>query len=486
MASQGLGNSPESDRLASRYEVQQALGKRGGRRTLLARDLQTQELVVIKLLSFSHDFEWDDLKLFEREAETLKALNHPAIPRYIDYFEVNSSQTKGFALVQTYIAAQSLEQQLKAGRSFSEVEMKQLAKALLEILIYLHGRQPPVIHRDIKPSNILLSDRSGNRVGQVYLVDFGSVQTLAAREGGTITVVGTYGYMPPEQYGGRAVPASDLYSLGATLMYLTTGKHPADLPQKDLQIQFELASNLSPSAIDWLRRMTQPSLNQRLTSAVEALKALEQPQRPQRQNYKYLSIIQKPFGSKIQLTKDAESLQIIIPGQGSGLGFIGWMLFVIPWNLLILNLTGFLIIALGINPLTILALLFSWGSVKITLQNIPFPSFGRLQIALNQQQITIAYKLLGFQYRLPPAPRQHICKLVLTKRHVLLLDQDTFNPPASRTVSGHRYVIERPRLIIWVGTKKYELCSEKLVTDPELDWLAQELSDWLKLPLTRE
>lgn len=486
MASQGLGNSPECDRFASRYEVQQVLGKRSGRRTLLARDLQTQELVVIKFLSFGHDFEWDDLKLFEREAETLKAVNHPAIPRYLDYFEVNSSQTKGFALVQTYIAAQSLEQQLKAGRSFSEVEMKQLAKALLQILIYLHGRQPPVIHRDIKPSNILLSSRSGHSVGQVYLVDFGSVQTLAAREGGTITVVGTYGYMPPEQYGGRAVPASDLYSLGATLMYLTTGKHPADLPQKDLQIQFELDSNLSPSAIDWLRRMTQPSLNQRFTSAAEALKALDQPQR-QRQNYKHLSIIQKPFGSKIQLTKDAKSLEIIIPGQGSGLGFIGWMLFAIPWNLLILSLTGILIMALGITPFTILALLFGWGfSIKTTLQKILFPSFGRIQIALNQQQITIVYKLFGFQYRFPPAPRQHICKLVLTKRHVLLLDEDTSNLSASRRVSSHRFVIEEPRLIIWVGTKKYELCGEKLVTDPELDWLAQELSDWLKLPLTRE
>ena len=193
--------------LGDRYEVQQQLSKKAGRQTLLVRDLETQKLAVIKLLTFDSDFEWDDLKLFEREAAILKTLSHPAIPQYLDYLELDGKNGKGFAIVQTYIEAKSLEQHLKAGRSFSETEIKEIAKALLEILTYLHGHTPPVIHRDIKPSNILLANRSGHSVGQVYLVDFGSVQTLAGKEGGTVTVVGTYGYMPPEQFGGRAVPA---------------------------------------------------------------------------------------------------------------------------------------------------------------------------------------------------------------------------------------------------------------------------------------
>jgi serine/threonine protein kinase len=218
--------------LGERYEVQQLLGKKAGRRTLLARDLQTQELVVIKLLSFGDDFEWDSLKLFEREAETLKSLSHPLIPQYLNYFEVSLPTIKGFALVQTYIRAKTLEQYLQSGRTFTEAEVKQIAKALLEILIYLHELHPPVIHRDIKPSNILLGERSGNSVGQVYLVDFGSVQTVLATENGTRTVVGTYGYMPPEQFGGRTVAASDLYSLGATLIYLMTGKSPSRFTAK--------------------------------------------------------------------------------------------------------------------------------------------------------------------------------------------------------------------------------------------------------------
>ncbi len=283
MAGSGLGNShqeiwQDSPR-GDRYSLQQRLGKKAGRQTLLARDKETQKLVVIKLLTFSNDFNWDDLKLFERETETLKSLTHPAIPRYLDSFELRTANGKGFALVQSYINAQSLEEHLKAGRTFSEGEIKQLAKALSKILTYLHGQKPPVIHRDIKPSNILLTNRSGNSVGQVYLVDFGSVQTLATQEGKTVTVVGTYGYMPPEQFGGRAVPASDLYSLGATLIALATKAHPADLPQKDMRIQFEQVAHLSPHLVDWLNQMIEPSLERRLSSAELALQALVQPWR---------------------------------------------------------------------------------------------------------------------------------------------------------------------------------------------------------------
>ncbi|PMB40738.1 serine/threonine protein kinase [Fischerella thermalis CCMEE 5319] len=126
--------------LGRRYAVQQQLGKKAGRRTLLARNLETQELVVIKLLSFSNDLEWDDLKLFEREAETLKFLSHPAIPRYLDYFEVNSPQLKGFALVQTYIPAKTLEEYIKAGRTFTETELKDIAKSLLGIFFIWDGK----------------------------------------------------------------------------------------------------------------------------------------------------------------------------------------------------------------------------------------------------------------------------------------------------------------------------------------------------------
>lgn len=258
--------------LIGRYEIQKQLGKNPGRKTFLAVDHQTQELVVVKLLTFSEDFEWQSLKLFEREAEVLKSLDHPVIPRYLDYFEVE----RGFALVQSYINAKSLEEHVTSGRTFDELEVKQIAKALLEILSYLHDRLPCLIHRDIKPSNILLTEATESGTGKVYLIDFGSVQNAVNPTQGTITIVGTYGYMPMEQFGGQTVPASDLYSLGATLIYLVTGRHPTELPQDDGRIAFEQVVSINPALADWLRLMTEPSLKRRLKSAKVALDMLEQ------------------------------------------------------------------------------------------------------------------------------------------------------------------------------------------------------------------
>src|SRR4028118_2001534 len=317
MSGQNIGDL-SGEILADRYQCDRRLGKQAGRQTLLARDLKTQQQVVVKLLSFSSDFNWEDLKLFEREVETLKSLSHPAIPQYLDSFEIDTPNRKGFALVQTYIEAKSLQEYLSDGRTFSESEVKQLATALLDILAYLHQRMPQVIHRDIKPSNILLANRSGHTVGQVYLVDFGSVKNLAAQEGGTITVVGTYGYMPPEQFGGRTTPASDLYSLGATLIYLVTGLHPTELPQKDFRIQFQQVANLDPTFVDWLEWMTEPSLDRRLASAQEALQVLKKPRR----RNKPTRVVRQPSGSEVVLTKTANFLEIILPAKGFNFAFL--------------------------------------------------------------------------------------------------------------------------------------------------------------------
>lgn len=257
-----------------RYRIRSLLGRQVGRRTFLATDLDTQTSVVLKLLLFGPDFTWEDFKLFEREAAILKELDHPAIPRYLDSFDINTELGNGFVLVQTYLEARSLQAWVETGRTFSEDDVKAIATQLLEILDYLHQHQPPVIHRDLKPSNVLLANRSGHSPGQVYLVDFGSVQTTS--HGGTMTIVGTYGYMPPEQFYGRAVPASDLYSLGATLIYLLTQTHPADLPMRRGQIQFERSCTASKEFQAWLRCLIQVDIEQRFASAQSALASLSQ------------------------------------------------------------------------------------------------------------------------------------------------------------------------------------------------------------------
>ncbi|MBO1054583.1 MAG: protein kinase [Dolichospermum sp. DET73] len=155
--------------LVNRYEICQQLSKKAARQTFLAKDLHTQQLVIIKTLQFGQEFQWDDLKLFEREAKTLQNLNHPGIPKYLDYFEAEIDNIKSFFLIQTYIDAPSLETVIRNGRKFSEVEVIELAKSFLNILTYLHEQIPPIIHRDIKPSNILLTNRSGNSIGNLYI-----------------------------------------------------------------------------------------------------------------------------------------------------------------------------------------------------------------------------------------------------------------------------------------------------------------------------
>jgi eukaryotic-like serine/threonine-protein kinase len=254
--------------LGNRYEVEQSLGKQAGRWTLLTRDLQTQQQVVVKLLCIDEDLQADDLKLFERELETLKGLTHPCIPQYLGYFEHELPTGKALALVQTYVAGKSIEQCMEVGRTFTEAETKQLAKALLGILVYLHGQPTPIVHRDIQPRNIILANRRAN------LVDFGSIKTLLLHENTAMTAMGTTGYMAPEQLGGRALTVSDLYSLGITLIAAITGKQPAELPHRGMQINFEAVVDLSPTFGDWLKRMTLPGIDRRFTSAQEALQAL--------------------------------------------------------------------------------------------------------------------------------------------------------------------------------------------------------------------
>jgi serine/threonine protein kinase len=443
--------------LGDRYEIQQQLGKNAGRRTLLARDVETQELVVIKLLSFGTDFEWDDLKLFEREAETLKALSHPSIPRYLDFFEIDLPNTKGFALVQTYVEGKSLEQHLKAGRTFSQAEVKQLAKALLEILIYLHKRQPPVIHRDIKPSNVLLTNRSGNSVGEVYLVDFGSVQTIPSREGVTYTVVGTYGYIPLEQFGGRTVPASDLYGLGATLIYLVTGTHPADLPQQDGRIQFEHSANLNSAFSSWLRWMIEPSLEKRLTSAAAALQALED----ERQRDIDFPSIRKPIGSKVWLTKDADYLEIVIPPKGFSTELIASIVYAILLTSFFIPFTlPFLSLAFSIAHyfIFILFIIPFWSYYFIIIKIVLFALFRRRRIHIDRHKICLNYEVFNFKYTYCSAPREYISKLQLI----------------------YSDVGDAKSIAIWVGKQEHQL---DCLTAPELDWLIDELKDWLKLPI---
>ncbi|WP_414621648.1 serine/threonine protein kinase [Calothrix sp. CCY 0018] len=476
--------------IGDRYQVIYLLGKKPGYRTVLCSDIQTQQLVVVKFLVWDDDLEWQNLKLFEREAEVLKSIYHPAIPRYLDYFEVNQPHIKGFGLVQTYIKAESLEKHLQAGRTFNIEEVKELAESILKILIYLHSQQPAIIHRDIKPSNILLTNRSGNNIGNVYLVDFGSVKTITASTSGTMTVVGTYGYMSPEHFGGKVVPISDLYSLGATLIYLITGMHPANLPQKDGKIQFEKLVNCSEGFANWLKQMVEPVEEQRFSSAKIALQSLKQPSNKLNDlSYKKPINLKKPFGSKILLNKSKNRLEIVFPRQKitqlkNDLIFLGIKIYIstiiLPFLLLIaLLLLSTIFYGLGYS-ISIFSILFAlillilfFGVVGICIALIVSVIddsikaltnlFRRERLWIDRKKLCLSFDCLCFKSWL-------IRSISLTK----------INNLGKILIAGNR-----PLWVIAanIGGNQYNLIDKNDLTEVEIDWLYNELSEYLDLPL---
>ncbi len=138
--------------LGDRYQIQRQLSCNPVRETWLAVDLENSSQVVVKLLTFGAAVGWENLKLFEREASVLKQLDHARIPKYRDYFCVDE-QGLWFVLVEDYIPGCSFQELLARGRKFSELEVQDIAKSVLQILIYLHAHNPSVLHRDIKPNH---------------------------------------------------------------------------------------------------------------------------------------------------------------------------------------------------------------------------------------------------------------------------------------------------------------------------------------------
>ena len=255
--------------LNHRYELQEVLGRGGFATTYRALDTQTNQYCAIKCLSFRKLGEWKAYELFEREANILNTLHHPQIPKHLDFFSVESGGDVQFYLVQEYVDGKSLAQKLAEGAQFTEREVAEIGLEVLNILNYLHGFAPPIIHRDIKPSNIIVTPE-----GRVVLIDFGAVREKICADystiGGGSTIVGTYGYMPFEQFEGRAVPASDIYSLGMTLITLLSRKEPGEIEKKGEKFAVRAHADISSSFATLLDKMTDRDLKKRYLTAQQA------------------------------------------------------------------------------------------------------------------------------------------------------------------------------------------------------------------------
>ena len=252
------------------YQIIRELGHNniGGRVTYLAENIDTQKNVVIKQFQFAKlGATWAEYDVYEQEIAVLKSLDHPGIPQYLDSFQT----TDGFCMIQEYIDAESAV----IYRQWQPQEIKQIAISVLEILVYLQSQSQPVIHRDIKPENILIDEEL-----KVYLVDFGFARMGGGEIAASSVVKGTMGFMSPEQMFNRSLTtASDLYSLGATLICLLTGIKSADignLIDANYRIIFRhLVPPLQRGWINWLEKMVEPKYTDRYENAKVALAALQ-------------------------------------------------------------------------------------------------------------------------------------------------------------------------------------------------------------------
>ncbi len=210
-------------KLANRYSIQEVIGIGGMGSVYRARDMHFPNVVKLVAVKEMINTAPDPLvrdtivQNFEREANLLATLHHPAIPRIYDYFTVESRSY----LVLEFIHGKDLEAIINETNGFlSENQVLTWSIELCDVLDYLHKHQPdPIIFRDMKPSNVMI-----NHNGDVVLVDFGIAKTFQSGTKGTM--IGTEGYSPPEQYRGEATPSADIYALGATIHHALSRRDP--------------------------------------------------------------------------------------------------------------------------------------------------------------------------------------------------------------------------------------------------------------------
>lgn len=157
-------------------------------------------------------------ELFQRESKLLVKLQHRQIARVYDHFLEKDRDY----LVLEYIPGQTLRQLVDTEGPRLEDKVLEWAHAIAGILLYLHAQSPPIIHRDLTPENLLLGEDN-----LIHLIDFGAANEFIATATGTL--IGKQAYIAPEQFRGKPLPASDIYSLGATMYFLLTGQDPEAL-----------------------------------------------------------------------------------------------------------------------------------------------------------------------------------------------------------------------------------------------------------------
>ncbi len=249
-----------------KYRVVNLMGE-GGKTFLVWRQGYT---LVLKTLKFEWLERQDGIEQFQQQARVLCQLNHPGLPKIFEAFMIHGQPF----LAMEMIHGLNLKQWVTAHGPLSQSQAIAWGVEICDILAYLHQQEPPIVHQGVKPGN-LIRPRMPHTPNQVLLVDLGEVRLMNAE---ALTFTGSIGYTAPEQQEGRPIPASDLYSLGATLVYLLTGQQPETFYRwgaEEFRLYVEDIPNLTPEMATLLTKLTQPRPEDRYTSAQELAAALQ-------------------------------------------------------------------------------------------------------------------------------------------------------------------------------------------------------------------
>lgn len=314
-------------RLRDRYRALRVIGQGGFGKTFLARDEVSGSPCVIKqflLVGQSPQVTQKAIALFQEEAKRLEKLGHHSqIPEFYDYLEQNNR----LYIVQEFIEGETLTEEVSNQGAFTEQKIRQLLGDLLPVLEFIHQGQ--VIHRDIKPDNIIRRKSDQKFV----LVDFGAAKEVtktALMKTGTI--IGTLSYTATEQAHGKAVFASDIFSLGVTCIYLLTQVDPFQL-YDPIENQFiwrnKLIHPVDRNLLDVIEKMTHSLVKERFQTATDILKNLKFPNL-KGSNTAPTLIVTPTVKTIIQGGGVAHWQKGIIAGVIVGSGLLGWQLFSTP------------------------------------------------------------------------------------------------------------------------------------------------------------
>lgn len=202
-----------------KYEILKEIGRGGMSIVYLAMDKRLNKQWAVKEIRKKGSGKNDEIVVNSllAEANMMKKLDHPALPRIVDIIDNGVT----IYVVMDYIEGESLDKILNEYGAQPEERVVGWAKQLCDALSYLHSQKPPIIYRDMKPANVMLKPE-----GNIKIIDFGIAREYKEQNLADTTVLGTKGYAPPEQYSGQTDARSDIFALGMTMHHLLTGVDP--------------------------------------------------------------------------------------------------------------------------------------------------------------------------------------------------------------------------------------------------------------------